>query len=141
MNLKQFQEKYHIRRIDFDKVKPSGKATQYGTDELICPYCDQHDFCELEDWEDYLNGTPYQCNNCGKYFYVNAELSINTTCVPVEEIVLAPLTRKEIENRYEHMDICDKKGCEWDKPQGVVEYETYKQYAEPLFENMKVGDE
>ena len=39
------------------------------------------------------------------------------------------------------MDICDEKGCEWDSPFGVVEYETYKQYAEPLFKNMEIDNE
>nr|DAG63225.1 MAG TPA: hypothetical protein [Caudoviricetes sp.] len=29
------------------------------------------------------------------------------------------------------------KCCEWDNPRGVVEYETYKKYAEPLFENLE----
>lgn len=35
------------------------------------------------------------------------------------------------------MDDCNEKGCEWDNPWGVVEYETYKEYAEPLFENLE----
>lgn len=26
---------------------------------------------------------------------------------------------------------------EWDNPWGVVEYETYKEYAEPLFKNLE----
>lgn len=32
---------------------------------------------------------------------------------------------------------CYEKGCEWDNPWGVVEYETYKEYAEPLFKNLE----
>lgn len=39
MNLKEFQKKYHIRRIDFEKVEPSGFEEEYASDKLICPYC------------------------------------------------------------------------------------------------------
>lgn len=39
MRLKEFQEKFHIRRIDFSKVEPSDHVEQHGCDQLICPYC------------------------------------------------------------------------------------------------------
>ena len=45
--------------------------------------------------------------------------------------------RNHIESDYQYMDSCDEKGCEWDNPWGVVEYETYKEYTEPLFENLE----
>ena len=39
MKLKEFQEKYHIRRIDFNQIKPTENDVEYGSDKLICPYC------------------------------------------------------------------------------------------------------
>ena len=62
-------------------------------------------------------------------------MSIDTTCTPIEDKVIE--RRNHIESDYQYMDGCDEKGCEWDNPWGVVEYETYKEYAEPLFENME----
>lgn len=52
--------------------------------------------------------------------------------------MVEPFTKRCIESNYEHMDQCDRCGCEWDNPFGVVEYETYKKYAEPLFKNMEL---
>lgn len=45
--------------------------------------------------------------------------------------------RSHIKSDYQYMDDCNEKGCEWDNPWGVVEYETYKEYAEPLFKNLE----
>lgn len=55
--------------------------------------------------------------------------------------MLEPWVTRNIKQNYEYMDICAEKGCEWYSPFGVVEYETYKQYAEPLFKNMEIDKE
>lgn len=141
MNLKEFQKKYGIRRIDFDKVELSDFEEEYAEDELICPYCKAKIKYDAEEINDILDGTPYQCSNCEKWFYADGEISVDTTCTPIEDKVLEHFTKKYIEDTYSYMDECDSKGCEWDNPYGCVEYELYKQYAEPLFENMKAGNE
>lgn len=141
MNLKEFQKKYGIRRIDFDEVEPTDYEEQYAEDKLICPYCNIKIEYDAEDINDILGGTPYQCPNCEKWFYADGEISIDTTCTPMEDKALDGSIKKYIEDTYSYMDKCDSKGCEWDNPYGCVEYELYKQYAEPLFENMKAGNE
>jgi len=138
MNLSEFQKKYGIKRIDFNKVKPSGHETEYGTDRLICPYCGSDIEYEAEETDSILCGEPYQCPECEKWFYASGEVSIDTTCTPIEDKVLDRFTREYIQDTYKHMDECAKLGCQWDvPPYGVVEWEVYKDYAEPLFENMK----
>lgn len=141
MNLKEFQKKHGIRRIDFDQVEPSDYEEQYAEDELICPYCKTKIKYDVEEINDILDGTPYQCPCCEKWFYAEGEISVDTTCTPMEDKVLDGFTKKYIEDTYSYMDKCDSKGCEWDNPYGCVEYELYKQYSEPLFENMKAGNE
>lgn len=137
MNLEDFQKKYGIRRIDFNKVKPTNLNPEYAEDALICPYCKNTVHYDSEDINDILDGTPYQCPHCEKRFYAEGELIVNTTCTPIEDKVLDVFTQKCIEDTYTYMDECDSKGCERDNPYGCVEYELYKQYAEPLFENEK----
>ena len=141
MKLKEFQEKYHIRRIDFNQINPTGNDVEYGSDKLICPYCKAVNEYEAEETEEIIKGTPIQCCDCDKWFYADGEVTIDTTCTPIENKVLEPWVKRNIEQSYEHMDTCDEKGCEWDSPFGVIEYETYKQYAEPLFKNMEIDKE
>lgn len=38
-NLKDFQEKWHIKRLNFNEISPTELEEQNGTDKLICPYC------------------------------------------------------------------------------------------------------
>ena len=141
MKLKEFQEKYHIRRIDFNQINPTGNDVEYGSDKLICPYCKAVNEYEGEETEEIIKGTSIQCCDCDKWFYAEGEVTIDTTCTPIENKVLEPWVKRNIEQSYEHMDTCDEKGCEWDSPFGVIEYETYKQYAEPLFKNMEIDKE
>ena len=141
MKLKEFQEKYHIRRIDFNQIKPTENDIEYGSDKLICPYCKAVNEYEGEETEEIIKGTSIQCCDCDKWFYAEGEVTIDTTCTPIEDKVLEPWVKRNIEQSYEHMDTCDEKGCEWDSPFGVIEYETYKQYAEPLFKNMEIDKE
>lgn len=141
MKLKEFQEKYHIRRIDFNQIKPTENDVEYGSDKLICPYCKAVNEYEGEETEEIIKGTSIQCCDCNKWFYAEGEVTIDTTCTPIEDKVLEPWVKRNIEQSYEHMDTCDEKGCEWDSPFGIVEYETYKQYAEPLFKNMEIDKE
>lgn len=135
MNLKEFQKKYHIRRIDFEKVEPSGFEEEYASDKLICPYCKSSIDYDCEDANDMLSGTPFLCPECEKWFYASGEVSIDTTCTPIEDKVIE--RRSHIKSDYQYMDDWNEKGCEWDNPWGVVEYETYKEYAEPLFKNLE----
>lgn len=137
MRLKEFQRKYHIKRIDFSKIIPSEYDKEYSSDRLICPYCGAKNEYEAEETDEILKGTPWQCCECEKWFYAEEEVSIDTTCTPIENKVLEPFTRQYIENNYKYMDKCDKGGCQWNDSIGVVEYKTYKTYAEPFFENMK----
>ena len=141
MKLKEFQEKYHIRRIDFNQIKPTENDVEYGSDKLICPYCKAVNEYEGEETEEIIKGTSIQCCDCDKWFYAEGEVTIDTTCTPIEDKLLEAWIKRNIEQSYEHMDTCDEKGCEWDSPFGVVEYETYKQYAEPLFKNMEIDKE
>lgn len=141
MKLKEFQNKYHIRRIEFDNVKPVDEIEEYGTDQLICPYCGAVNEYEAESIDEIVKGTPWQCRECEKWFYAEGEFSMETTCTPIENKVLEPFTRGSVERAYKHMDECAECGCEWESPFGVVEFTTYKEFAEPLFENERNGEE
>ena len=68
MKLKEFQEKYHIRRIDFNQIKPTENDVEYGNDKLICPYCKAENEYEAEETEEIIKGTPIQCCDCDKWF-------------------------------------------------------------------------
>ena len=138
MKLKEFQEKHGIKRIDFEKVMPAEYDEQHSSDNLICPYCGSENELEGEYLEKVLNGTPFQCGNCDKWFYAEGEMTIESTCTPMENKVLEPYIKRNIMRSYKHMDECDRLGCEWDRPYGVVEYETYREYARPLFENERI---
>ena len=136
MTLKEYQEKYGIRRIDFSEVHRSGLEEQYADDELICPYCEKKVELECEDYEDVVRGEPWQCPHCWKWFYTEGYFTLNTTCTPMEDIVLDH--RRHIEGRYAHIDKCEEKGLDWDDGRyGNIEWETYAEYAKPLFENQK----
>lgn len=141
LTLKQFQDKYGIRRIDFSKVHEVDKEGTYGSDKLICPYCGAENEYEAEETDEILNGTPWQCYECEKWFYAEGEVSIDTACTPIENKVLERHIRRHIEGAYAHMDKCADADRTWDKPRDTVEWEIYKQYAEPLFENMEGEDE
>jgi len=142
-NLEEFMKECGIKRIDFDAIEPTGLEEEYGTDELICPYCGTHVQYEGEETDEIIRGTVYQCPECERHFNVEAEVSINTTCKPLEDYLLEPWVRRNIEGRYAHDDECDSKGMDWDadKKYSYIEWQTYKEYAEPLFENMKKGIE
>lgn len=138
MKLIDFQKKFHIRRINFSKVSPAPDdvSETYASDKLICPYCGKENEYDSEDVDGIIKGTPWQCIECEKYFYAQGEVSIDTTCTPMEDKVLEE--RKYIEEHYAYMDKCDHNGVEFDDhPYGTVEYEVYKEYAEPLFANME----
>lgn len=134
MKLPEFQKKYRIKRINFDKVHRNlDLDREHGTDEIICPYCGEKWSIEAEEIDDCLGGMTVQCGFCDKNFRVEGAITIETTCTPMEDAVLDE--RENIERNYRHMDECAEKGCEWDDAYGVVEWEMYRDYARPLFEN------
>lgn len=136
LTLEQFQEKYRIKRIDFNKVKDCEEDTQYGSDRLICPYCEGEFEYESEEIQDILGGEPYQCPCCEKWFYVEGEVSIDTYCYPMEKAVLEH--RSSIEGSYKHMDECAEKGLLFEPNRyGIVEWEVYSEFARPYFENIE----
>ena len=136
MNLKQWQEKFGVKRIDFSKIKPSGKAEQTGDNELICPYCEAVIEYECEETESILKGEAYQCPCCEKWFYASADITVNTYCTPMEDAVLD--SKRYIQDTYDHVDKCEELGIDWeDKQYGYVEWSVYADYARPLFENME----
>lgn len=141
LNLKKFQRKYGIRRIDFSKVHEVEEEETYGSDKLICPYCGAENEYEAEQTDEILQGTPWQCYECEKWFYAEGEMAIDTTCTPIENKVLERFTRKHIESAYLHMDKCADSDRTWDKPHATVEWEIYKNYAEPIFANMEGENE
>lgn len=55
---------------------------QYGTDNIICPYCGY----ENEDsWEADESDEHYECPNCGSYFSYEREVSVSYYSSPVEK--------------------------------------------------------
>lgn len=137
MNLKEYQEKHGIKRIDFNKFSRNG-LSECGDDELICPYC-QHNFeFESEDIESIMNGISYQCPKCEKYFYVTGEMSINTYCSSMEDAVIE--NEKYIMSCYKHIDELEERGFNFVMGglYGFLEWEVYKDYAKPLFENQEM---
>lgn len=139
-NLKDFWDRWKIKRIDFGDIFTNEEFdTEYASDKLICPYCKEEIEYEGEDTDEILKGTTWHCYNCEKNFRVEAEVSIETTCIPLEDAVMERWCRQHIEDTYKDADICDEKGMEWDldRPYQYCEYQIFKEYAEPLFENMK----
>lgn len=141
MNLKEYQEKYGIKRINFDSIKVDKDLDEErGIDNLVCPYCGKEFEYESEDIDDILHGATYQCPNCEKWFYAKGEIIIDTTCTPIEQAVLD--NRSYIEANYKLIDECEKKGMDFpDYRYGFVEWETYRDWERPLFENMEEGAE
>ena len=136
MNLSEYQKRFGIKRIDFSKVHETDIEEEYGDDILICPYCHEKIEYESEDTDTIIRGTKWQCPNCEKWFYVDAEVTVNTTCVPIEDAVIDH--RRYIEASYEHIDLCEERGMIFpDHRYGFVEWTTYEDWARPLFENME----
>jgi hypothetical protein len=134
MKLSEFQKRFGIKRIDFSKVKPSRMEEQWESDKLKCPYCLEEIEYESEEIDAILKGEPYQCPECEKWFYAEGEVTIDTTCYPMEDAVIRH--RRHIESTYDHMDKCEAGGVDWpDNRYGIVEWEVYNEYARPLFEN------
>ena len=134
MNLKEYQERFGIKRINFDKVHRTDLDETDGTDNVICPYCGYEFEIEAEDIDSVLRGTVMTCGECDKNFYVEGEATINTTCTPMADAVIN--NRRHIESAYNHSDECDKNGMDFPESRyGFVEWETYRDWARPLFEN------
>lgn len=134
MNLKEFQEKWGIKRINFDKIDiDEDLDEEFGSDSLVCPYCGYEYNYESEDIDDVLKGSAFQCPECEMWFYAEGEATINTYCKPMEQAVLD--NKRNIQDTYDHVDKCEELGTEWGDRYGNVEWETYKAYARPLFEN------
>lgn len=134
MNLAEYQKRFGIKRIDFSKVHRTNLEEQYGEDDLICPYCQTRIEYEAEYTDDVIRGTAWRCPECNKWFYVDAEVTVNTTCYPMEDAAIDH--RRYIEHSYEHIDECEKKGMDFpEKQYGFVEWKTYCRWAKPLFEN------
>lgn len=132
--LKEYQKMHGIKRIDFSKVEPSGLKEQESTDELVCPYCKSPFDYEAEDIDDILGGAKFKCPFCDKWFFAEGEMSINTWSKPIEDAVLEH--QRYIEDTYAYFDKCAEKGLLFDGDRtGCVEWETFKDYAMPLFEN------
>ena len=137
MRLQEVREKHGIKRIDFSKVKRHEEdMEECGSDKLICPYCKKEIEYDGEEIQDILNGESYQCPFCDKWFYAEAEISLNTTCTPMEDAVINH--RRHIEGSYRHMDECDEKGLDFSENiYRTVEWDVYREFARPLFENME----
>ena len=135
MNLEEYQKRFGIKRIDFNKVHRTDLEEQYADDEMICPYCEYKIQYEAEDTDAVIRGTAWECPECGKWFYVDAEVTVNTTCTPMEDAVIDH--RRYIESSYDHIDQCEARGMDFpEKQYGFVEWETYYKWAKPLFRNM-----
>ncbi len=137
MKLEEVRKKHKIKRIDFAKVHRNEEdLEEYGSDKLICPYCKEEIEYEAEEIQDILKGEPYQCPECEKWFYAEAEMSLETTCTPIEDKVIDE--RLHIERTYEHMDKCDAAGLDFSESiYETVEWSVFTEYARPLFENME----
>ena len=136
MNLAEYQGRFGIKRIDFEKVHRTDLDETYANDKLICPYCGCEIEYEAEDTDTVIRGTSWQCPDCDKWFYVDAEVTVNTTCTPMEDAVIDH--RLYIERNYDHIDECEKRGMNFpEKQYGFIEWETYYNWARPLFENQQ----
>ena len=137
--LKEYQRMHGIKRIDFSKVELSGLKEREGMDELICPYCETAFDYEAEDIDSILGGTKYQCPHCEKWFFAEGEISVNTWCKPMEDAVLE--RQWHIEDTYRHLDKCAERGLLFDSDRsGCVEWDTFRDYAMPLFENERMKE-
>ena len=135
MNLKEYQRLFGIKRIDFGKIHRTNLEEECASDEIICPYCKCKIQYEAEETDEIIRGTAWKCPECEKWFYVSAEVTVDTTSVPMEDAVIDH--RKYIERSYSHIDECEAHGMNFPtKACGFVEYEVYQKWAKPLFENM-----
>lgn len=138
MTLSEYRQRYGIKRIDFSKLKRSEIEEQYGSDKLICPYCMNPIEYEGEEIDDIISGEPYQCPKCEMWFYAEGELSLETTCIPMENAVID--RRKHIEDSYAHLDKCEAGGVDFKENRfGNIEWNTYASFARPLLENLLKG--
>lgn len=134
MTLTEFRKLYGIKRIDFDKIEPTGLDTQYDSDRLVCPYCEAKIDYDSEEIDSILKGEPYRCPACEKWFYAEGEISVDTSCYPMADKVLEH--KRYIVSIYDHLDKCEKVGVDFDTNRyGNVEWETYYKYAKSLLEN------
>ena len=142
-SLAEYQKKFGIKRIDFGDIVPTELDEEYAEYKFICPYCHTEMEFEGEDTDQVLGGMTVECIECGKNFRVEAEVTINTTCTPLEDFVLQGWTRRHIESMYQHNDECDRLGMQWDLDNryGVVEWEVWKEYAEPLIHNREMEND
>lgn len=139
MNLAEYQQRFKIRRIDFNKVRRTEIDETYADDKMVCPYCGCEIEYEAEDTGEVIKGMTYQCPECDKWFRAEGEVTVNVTCAPMEDAVIN--NRYNIERSYEHINECEKRGMEFpDRQSGFVEWETYYEWAKPLFENQE-GEE
>lgn len=135
MKLRDYQKKYGISRIDFSKVKPVDKEKTYSTNEMICPYCGgTSDLADI-DIDSITQGMPVYCGWCEKNFYVEAELSLNTICSPIENEILE--RKDSIMANYRHLDVCDAHNVDFDEKikRGNIEWDIYHEFTKPLLEN------
>lgn len=138
MNLKQWQDKFGVKRIDFSKIKCKGLKTQYESDKMICPYCGTINEFESGDSKEVINGTVWRCCECERNFYVSGDVTINTYARPLEDTIAKTWIGRYIQSMYDHVDKCEKNGMDFpDRRYGFVEWEIYYNYAKPLFENME----
>lgn len=141
MNLNEYQKAHGIKRIDFSKVKRSGKNPTYAENILVCPYCDGNIEYDSYDEEEILSGTTYECPHCGKQFYAEGEVTtISTTCKPIEDVIMD--RQKHIEANYRDMDDCDAKGMDfYENQRASRELHMYNEYGRPFFENAAIDIE
>ncbi len=137
MNLSEYQLINGIRRINFDELKPTGIDESIAENILVCPYCNESIEYDKYEEDDIVNGTEYQCPCCNKWFYAEGEVSITTTCRPIEDKII--FSRKYIEAMYRNMDTDDALGRDFSENNfSNKELYVYQHYAKPLFENESI---
>ncbi len=79
----KFQIAY-VERVKNQSVFVDGEdpEEQYGTDNIICPYCGYEN---ADSWEADESDDHYECPNCGSYFSYEREVSVSYYSRPIEK--------------------------------------------------------
>lgn len=79
----KFQIAY-VERVKNQSVFVDGEdpEEQYGTENIICPYCGYED---ADSWEADELDYHYECPNCGSYFSYEREVSVSYYSRPIEK--------------------------------------------------------
>ena len=136
MKLKEYKKKFNIKRINFDELDLNKREEKHSKNKMCCPYCNSNSSIDASIFtiDNILEGLNVKCEGCHKWFFVTAD--INFLNKPIENCVAD--NKELIESSYAFMDEADE--VPDDIPYDNAEWETYTDFAYPLYENLALDN-